>query len=275
MIDFSKVTDIKINGQMARYLVADIKSNESVDKKLIWRKPREYPYTTVALTHYHLGGTNVYEHVCSNIMDKYGEPIFSRTIESDFGIIDGLADSSWINVCGFGALGPTLAVGDTFTAYYCENKTDCQNLANTALRKTFNAEWAFSDETDKEIFVYAAKNQRTPMILTPIRYRASSGIEIEMHSEPTATYEEYETLRTIEASSPLITLNKPKSFKVTVADIRDDYSEYVARYEEITSSQYPKSEYPYLNGFTLLTVKNKTLGIDYGDAFYIFFQVDR
>lgn len=274
MINFSDVTDIKINGQMARYLVADIKRSGSIYKRLIWRKPREYPYTTVGFTSHRGEELDDYEFICSNIVDKYGEPTYSNTV--NFNFMTGAMTSEWINVCGFGTLAPKLKVGDTFTAYYCQNETDCKNLADPALRKNLlNAEWFFSDQVDKKIFVYAAKNQSRPMSFIVFRYGADTGIEIGVHYEPTATYEEYETLRTIEASSPLITLNKTKGSKVTVTDIRDDYSEYVAKYEEITSGQYPKSEYPYLNGFTLLTVKNKTLGIDYGDAFHIFFQVDR
>lgn len=84
-----------------------------------------------------------------------------------------------------------------------------------------------------------------------------------------------EKVRIINTTTPLITLSKTNGATTTIASSRNDFSDYISKYNELTEGKYKREDYPYLVGVQQLRIKNPSLGINYGARFPVLFIADR
>ena len=298
-LDFSQVKDVSIPQGEVKYIVGhDQAIHEGDGKALLWRRPNEFPYTIGAYT-----TPDSMEYFSSYYTERYGEPVavkaaYLPTYNGNVNTQDHLIVSNSL-------------IGTLLNGYYCDDETDCQNLHIPSMRKKLGlsayAYWKSSDADTKKILVYASRGQRQMLVTTPypqhiegaptyLKYQYTSPIALgNSFYIPYGEAETPELCRVLDTTTPILTIttslegrygsgiNTRYSTNKIIA-VREDYSDYVTKYDEVTSGAYSKSEYPYLDGVIELgfTCNALTTGktITYANfdrvfAFYVFFRVVR
>ena len=292
-IDFSQVKGLRIPSSEVKYIVGhDQAIHEGNGKALLWRRPNEFPYVIGAYTT--PDGT---EYFSSHYVEKYQEPVavkaaYLPTYNPNLRMSDYLVASQSL-------------VGTLLNGYYCNNEADCQNLHIPSNRRKISnvatMYWASLDTYSKKILVYASKGQNQMLVATPypqhiegvptfLRYSYTPPLSLGAgFPMPYGEVNTPELCRVLDATTPIITirLSNGGTYRAgyyfdtnKITAVREDFSDYVAKYDEITSGAYSKSEYPYLDGVTELGINRvnvipNTYNLGYVFAFYVFFRVAR
>ena len=302
-VDFSQVKGVRIPQGEVKYIVGHDQAIHNGDgKALLWRRPNEFPYCIGAYTYTNAAG-NSYEHFSNYYIEKYREPVDVKSTYLP-------THNSNVNTQHHIMATSTL-VGTLLNGYYCNNETDCQNLHIPSMRKKLGnaayAYWRSLDAEKKKILVYASKGQTAMTVFTAypqhiegaptfLRYQYTPPLYLETgFPVPYGEVNTPELCRVLDTTTPIVRITtttqgqygtglyaRYPTNKITA--VREDYSDLIKAYDEITSGAYPKSEYPYLDGVTelgftcndLITGKVITLGVlDRVFAFYVFFRVAR
>ena len=302
-MDFSQVKGLRIPDGEVKYIVGhDQAIHQGDGKALLWRRPNEFPYVIGAYTT--PDGT---EYFSSHYVEKYQEPVavkaaYLPTYNPNLRMSDYLVASQSL-------------VGMLLNGYFCQNETDCQNIHIPSKRKrTCNSlypsrggNWFPLDQSTKKILVYASKGQNQMLVATPypqhiedaptfLKYRYTPPLSLGAgFPMPYGEVNTPELCRVLDTTTPIVRITtttqgqygtglyaRYPTNKITA--VREDYSDYVTKYDEVTSGAYSKSEYPYLDGvielgFTcsdLITSNTLTLTVLARIfAFYVFFRVAR
>ncbi|MBQ6664064.1 MAG: hypothetical protein IJM68_00610 [Synergistaceae bacterium] len=289
-VDFSQVKGVRIKDGEAKYIVDE--------QNLLWRKPNEFPYVIGAYTTTNNAG-NTYEYFSPYYIETYQEPVpVKATYLPTY--------NSNINTSNYLMATPSLA-GTLLNGYYCQNETDCQNLHIPNKRKYLGyyayTYWQEQSAATKKILVYASKGQ-TQMLINSIYPQPLEGVPTLLKyrytpplylgtgfAMPYGEVETPELCRVLDTTIPILTITFPDGNTIGASNewypqnmikaVREDYSELIEKYDQVTSGAYPKSEYPYLDGVTELSFNRSHLGNKTTDwsryvfAFYVFFRVPR
>lgn len=290
-IDFSQVNDIKIPQGQVKYIATN---------NLLWKKPNEFPYVIGAYTY--TDNTGNVECFSPYFIEKYEEPIAVNAAYLP-------TYNSVINTSAY-LMATSSLVGTLLNGYYCNDEADCQNLhIPSARRKLGNYAYTYWDTLDNKkhkILAYASKGQTSMIVNTPnpqhieglptcLKYQYT--VPLYLGAGFHIPYGEYHTpdlCRVLKTTTPIITIEKSsigatgsglyrKYATNIISSVREDYSDLITQYDEVTSGAYPKNEYPYLDGVTELgfirVSARDTLAVpniaNIVFAFYVFFRVAR
>lgn len=293
-IDFPQINGIKIPNGEVKYIAGthgNITQGGS-NQLLLWRRPNEFPYVIGA----YKNANSTTEYFSPYYIEKYEEPVpvkakYLPTYNGNISTADRLMATSSL-------------VGTQLNAYACINENKCQDLHNSSTRgyvgvhardPSWHHIWRTLDTTTGKILVYASTGQSPLLGATPnpqhiegaptyLRYQYANPLYLGA-GFPIPYGELYtpNLCRVLDVTSPILTFKKVNNITTEIASVREDYSDYVTKYDEITSGAYPKSEYPYLDGVTELGFTRTSPGggwiveTHYQPvfAFYIFFRVAR